>query len=166
MMRIGLIVVGLCTLTIMELGTPARTKTSAPDPFEQLAVDVSVSRDTLEKADRLETHYLQHGVPVQPISPVEPPPLPPPPPPDVTAIIPEEDSNIVGRGTNDKKDVVRKPKPKPKYTTPNKPRPKLTNSNKAPKTERSKAMVEVKPCRATAFDSLLQALNLSSRCQT
>jgi hypothetical protein len=163
-MRIGLIVVGLCTLTIMELGTPARTKTSAPDPFEQLRVDVSVPRDTLEKADRLETHYLQHGVPVQPISPVEPPPLPPPPP-DVTAIIPEEDSNIVGRGTNDKKDVVRKPKPKPKYTTPNKPRPKLTNSNKAPKTERSK-VVEVKPCRATAFDSLLQALNLSSRCQT
>jgi hypothetical protein len=161
MMRIGLIVVGLCTLTIMELGTPARTKTSAPDPFEQLAVDVSVSRDTLEKADRLETHYLQHEVLVQPISLVEPAPSP-----DVTAIIPEEDSNIVGRGTNDKKEVVRKPKPKPKYTTPNKPRPKLTNSNKAPKTERSKAMVEVKPCRPNAFDSLLQALNFSSRCQT
>src|SRR2546430_15935774 len=129
MMRIGLIVVGLCTLTIMELGTPARTKTSAPDPFEQLAVDVSVSRDTLERADRLETHHLQHDVPVQPISPVEPAP---PPPPDVTAIILEEDSNIVGRATNDKKEVVRKLKPKPKYTTPNKPRPKLTNSNKAP----------------------------------
>jgi hypothetical protein len=163
MMRIGLIVVGLFTLTIMELGTPARTKTSAPDPFEQLAVDVSVSRDTLEKADRLETHYLQHDVRVQPISPVEPAP---PPPPDVTAIILEEDSNIVGRGTNDKKELVRKPKPKTKNTTPNKPRPKLTNSNKAPKTERSKAMVEVKPCRPNAFDSLLQALNFSARCQT
>jgi hypothetical protein len=151
MMRIGLIVVGLCTLTIMELGTPARTKTSAPDLFEQLAVDISVSRDTLEKADRLETHYLQHDVPVQPISPVEPPP------PDVTAVILEEDSNIVGGGTNDKKDVVRKPKPKPKYTTPSKPRPKLTNS---------KAVVELKPCRPNAFDDLLQALNLPSRCQT
>jgi len=160
MMRIGLIVVGLCTLTIMELGTPARTKTSAPDPFEQLAVDVSVSRDTLETADRLEMHHFQHEARVQTISPVEPtPPL------DVTAIIPEEDSSTVGR-TNDKKDVVRKLKPKPKYTSPNKPRPKLTNSDKAPKTERSKAMVEVKPCRATAFDSLLQALNWSSRCQT
>jgi hypothetical protein len=161
MMRIGLIVVGLGTLTVMEMGTPSRTKTSAPDPFEQLAVDVSVSRDTLEKADRLETHYLQHEVPVQPISLVEPAPTP-----DVTAIIPEEASNIVGRGTNDKKEVVRKLKPKPKYTTPNKPRPKLTNSNKAPKTERSKAMVEVKPCRPNALDSLLQVLNLSSRCQT
>jgi hypothetical protein len=125
MMRIGLIVVGLGTLTVMELGTPSRTKTSAPDPFEQLAVEVSLSRDTLERADRLETHYLQDEVPVQPISPVEPAL-----PPDVTAIVPEEDSNIAGRGTNDKKEVVRKPKPKPKHTTPNKPRPKLTTPTK------------------------------------
>ena len=161
MMRIGLIVVGLCTLTIMELGTPARTKTSAPDPFEHLIVDVSVSRDTLETADRLEIHDLQHEARVQTISPAEPTL-----PPDVTANIPEDDSSTVGRGKNDKKDVVRKPKPKPKYTTHDKPRPKLTNSNKAPKRERSKAMVEVKPCRPTPFDSLLQALNLSSRCQT
>ncbi|MCK1457090.1 hypothetical protein IVB34_01610 [Bradyrhizobium sp. 2] len=161
MMRIGLIVVGLCTLTIMELGTPARTKTSASDGFEQLMVDVIVSRDTLETADRLEIHHLQHEAPVQPISPAEPTP-----PPNVTAIIPEEESGTVGRGTNDRKEVVRKLYPKPKYTTPDKPRPKLTNSNKAPKTERSKAMVEVKLCRPNAFDSLLRALNLSSRCQT
>jgi len=160
MMRIGLIVVGLCTLTIMELGTPARTKTSAPDPFEQLAVDVSVSRDTLEKADATRADCAAFFR--SRITPVELAPSPP----DVTAIILEEDSNIVGRGTNDKKEVVRKPKPKPKNTTPNKPQPKLTNSNKAPKTERSKAMVEVKPCRPNAFDSLLQPLNFSARCQT
>ena len=48
MMRMGLIVVGLSTLTIMELGTPCRTKTSAPDPFDQLMTDASVSPDTLE----------------------------------------------------------------------------------------------------------------------
>ena len=66
MMRVGLIVVGLSALTIMELGTPPRTKTSAPDPFEQLTVDVSVSGDTLETADRLEIHHLQHEAPVQP----------------------------------------------------------------------------------------------------
>jgi hypothetical protein len=152
MMRIGLIVVGLGTLTAMELGTPSRTKTSATDPFEQLTVDVSASRDTLETADRLEAHHLQHEAPLQPITPVEPIP-----PPDLTAIVPEEDSSAVGRGTNDKKDVVRKPKPKPKYTTPSKPRPKLTHS---------KAVVELKPCRPNAFDDLLQALNLPSRCQT
>jgi hypothetical protein len=62
--------------------------------------------------------------------------------------------------------VVRKLKPKPKNTDSNKLRPNRINSNKAPKTERSKAIVEVKPCRPNALDSLLQALNLSSRCQT
>jgi hypothetical protein len=162
MMRISLIVVGLCTLTVMELGTPSRTSTRAPDPFEQITFDVSVLSDTLETADRIETHHLKYEVPVQPVSPVEPtlPPL------DVTAIIPEDDSNIVGRGINGKKEVVRKPKPKPKSTTPNKPRPKLTDSNKAPKAERSKAVAELKPCRPNVFDGLLQALNLSSRCQT
>src|SRR5438552_7493021 len=34
------IVVGLGALTVMGLGTPSRTKTSVPDPFEQLTVDV------------------------------------------------------------------------------------------------------------------------------
>jgi hypothetical protein len=159
MMRIGLIVVSLGTLTVMELGTPSRTKTSALDPLEQLTVDVSVSSDTLKKADRLEIHHLHHEAPVQPFSPAEPPP-------DVTAIIPKEDSSTVGRGTNDKMEVVRTLRPKPKYTASNRTRSKHTNSNKAPKAERSKAVVELKPCRPNAFDDLLQALNLSSRCQT
>jgi len=157
-LRMGLIVVGLGTLTVMELGTPSRTKTSATDPFDQLTIDVGVSPDTLETADRLEMHHLQHEAPLQPVSPVESPP-------DVTALVPRN-SNAFEHGTNNKKDVVRKLKPKPKNTDSNKPRPNRTNSNKAPKTERSKAIVEVKPCRPNALDSLLQALNLSSRCQT
>jgi hypothetical protein len=161
MMRMGLIVVGLSALTIMELGTPPRTKTSAPDPFEQLTVDVSVSGDTLETADRREIHYLQQA-PVQPLSPVEPTL-----PPDVTAATtPETDSSTVGSRKDDKKHVVRKLRPRPKYTEPNKPKPKPTNSNTAARMDRSKAMVEVKPCRPYSFDSLLQALNLSPRCQT
>ena len=158
MMRMGLIVVGLGTLTVMELGTPSRTKTSATDPFDQLTIDVSVSPDTLETADRLEMHNLQHEAPLQLVSPVESPL-------DVTALVPRN-SNALELGANNKKDVVRKLKPKPKNTDSNKLRPDRTNSNKAPKTERSKAIVEVKPCRPNALDSLLQALNLSSRCQT
>jgi len=113
---------------------------------------------TRETADRLEMHHLQHKAPLQPVSPVESPP-------DVTALVPRN-SGAVELGANNKKDVVRKLKPKPKNTDSNKPRPNRTNSNKAPKTERSKAIVEVKPCRPNALDSLLQALNLSSRCQT
>ena len=161
MMRVGLIVVGLSALTIMELGTPPRTKTGAPDPFEQLTVDASVSGEALETADRREIHHLQHEAPVQPISPVEPTP-----PPDRTAINPEKDSSTVASGTDDKKHVVRKSRPRPKYTEPDKPKPKPTNSNKAARMDRPKATVEVKPCRPNAFDSLLQALNLSSPCQT
>jgi hypothetical protein len=115
----GLIVVGLSTLTVMELGTPSRTKTNAPDPFDQLTVDVSVSPDALEAADRIEIHHLQHEAPLQPASPVEPTL-----PADVTTLV-SGDSSTVGLGANDKKDVVRKLKPKPKYTDhPNKPRPK------------------------------------------
>jgi hypothetical protein len=160
MMRIGLIVVGLGTLTIMELGTPSRTKTSSLDRFDQLTLDVTVRSDILGKADRLETHHVQREARAQPTSSVEPTP------PPVTAIIPEQDASAVGRSRKDKKDVVRRPKPKPKHTTPSKPRPKLASSSKIPKTEQSKAVVELKPCRTNAFDDLLQALNLTSRCQT
>ena len=155
------IVVGLGALTVMELGTPSHTKTSVPDPFEQLTVDIRALGDTLGTADRLEARHLQHEATVQPIIAAEPIP-----PSDLTAIIPEEDSSALERSTNDQKHVVRQQKPQPKYTTPNKPRPKLTNSNKASKTERSKAVAELKPCRPNAFDGLLQALNLSSRCRT
>ena len=158
MMRMGLIVVGLGTLTVMELGTPSRTKTSATDPFDQLTIDVRVSPDTLETADRLEMHNLQHEAPLQPVSPVESPS-------DVTALV-ARNYSAFELGANSKKDVARKLKHKPKNTDSNKLRPNRTNSNKAPKTDRSKAIVEVKPCRPNALDSLLQALNLSSRCQT
>ena len=72
MMRMGLIVVSLSALTVMELGTPLRTKTNAPDPFDQLTVDVSVTPDTLEAADRIEIHHLQDEAPLQPASPIEP----------------------------------------------------------------------------------------------
>jgi hypothetical protein len=160
MMRVGLIVVGLSALTIMELGAPPRTKTSAPDRFEQLAVGVGVSGDTLQTADRRELHHLLREAPVQPISSVEPAPLP-----DGTAISPEK-ASTTGSDTGDKKHVVRKLRPRPEYTEPGKPKPKPTNSNKAVRMAPPKAMVDVKSCRPNVFDSLLQALNLSSRCQT
>ena len=166
MMRMGLVVVGLGILTVMELGTPSRTRGTAPDSFEQIKFDAGSSSDTLKKADRLETHHLQLQVPAEPISAVAPTL-----PPDVTALVPEQ-PNAVGRGRSGKTAAVKKlnpkpqPEPKPKHTTDHKTQPKPTNSSKAAKTDQSKATVEVKPCRTNAFDSLLQALNLSSRCQT
>lgn len=162
MMRAGLLVVGLSALTIMELGTPRRTKTSAPDRFEQLTIGVSVSGDTLETADRREVHRLQHEAPVQPISSVEPTP-----PPDATAALtPEKDPGTVGSATGGKKPVAGKLRPGSKYTEPDKPKPQSTNPNKAARVARPKPMGEARPCRPNAFDGLLQALNLPARCQT
>ena len=160
MMRIGPIAVGLSTLIVMEMEPTSRTKTSGPDRFDQLTVDVSISHDTLEAADRIEIHHLQHEGSLQSTSPVEAKL-----PPDVTALV-QEKSSTVGLGTNDKKDVIRKLEPRPKYTDPDRPRPKHTNSNKIRKTERSKAIVQIKPCRPKALDGLLEAFNLTSRCQT
>jgi hypothetical protein len=151
-MRIGLIVVGLSTLTIMELGTPSRTK-SAPDPFDQLMIDASASPDTLETADRLEMHQLQHEARFPPVSLAESPS-------DVSVRAPRNASTFEFGANNRKEDVVGTLKPK----NTDKTRPNRTNSNKAPKAKRSKATVEVKPCRPKTFDNLLQALNLSSRC--
>jgi hypothetical protein len=158
-MRIGLIAVGLSALIVMETETPSSTKTSGPDRFDQLVVDVSISSDTLEAADRIEIHHLQHEASVQPISPAELTP------PDMTTLV-SGDSSTVNLGAKNKKDGVRRLKRKPKYIDSDKPRPKRTNSNKASKTEQSKAVVGIKPCRPKALDGLLQAFNLSSRCQT
>jgi hypothetical protein len=94
MMRMGLIVVGLSTLTIMELGTPSLTKTSAPDPFDQLMIDASVSPDTLETADRLETHHLPHGALLRPPQAI------PTVPPDL-ATLANREAGTGGLGSND-----------------------------------------------------------------
>jgi len=164
MMRICLIVVGVAVLIIMELGTPSRSKPSEPDRFEQLTIDLSVSGDTLKKGDRLEVHRLQQETPVLPMTPAEP--ISSPSPPNLIARIAEEDSNVARLAPTDRKHFVKKPKPQPKHATPNKPRPKAANSDKAAKTEPPKAVVELKPCRPNAFDDLLQALSLPSRCRT
>lgn len=164
MMRICLIVIGLGVLIAMELGTPSRSKPSELDPFEQIKFDASTSGDTLKKGDRLEVHRLPlQEAPAQPIALAE---TRSPPAPDPIAILAEKNAGVVGSTPSAKKDVVKKPKPRPKDAAPGKPPPRLANSSKAAKAEKPKAVVELKPCRPNAFDELLQALSLSSRCQT
>lgn len=163
MMRICLIVIGLGVLIAMELGTPSRSKPSELDPFEQLNLHASASGDTLKKGDRLVVHRLPQEAPVQPIAPAE---TVSPPPPDLIAMLAEKNSGVVGSTPKVKTDVAKKPKPRPKDAAPGKPAAKLAHASKAAKAEKSKAVVELKPCRPNAFDELLQALSLSSRCQT
>jgi hypothetical protein len=143
--------VGLSTLAIMELGTPPRTTKAPSEPLAQLTVGISEPRDNLTKADRLE---IPHDAATQPSSSAERMP-----PSEVKPIIPQHAPNIIDqhrRGANDKTVVAKTPKPGPKHP----------DSKKAAKTDRSKATIEVRSCRPSAFDSLIKALNLSAGCET
>jgi hypothetical protein len=162
MMRAALILVGVGSLVAMELGTPPRVAKAVNQPLTQSTVGVVDSRDTLAKADRLEIPYFQNELPTQPISFVERMP-----PADSTPIISKEASKIVSGNRHDaktKKVAFVRPKLRPKIPD-SKPRPKTIDSKTVANTYRSKAPMDVKPCRPNAFDSFLKALNLSSGCE-
>ncbi len=161
-MRAALILVGVGSLVAMELGTPPRVAKAVNQPLTQSTVGVVGSRDTLAKADRLEIPYFQNELPTQPISFVERMP-----PADSTPIISKEASKIVSGNRHDaktKKVAFVRPKLRPKIPD-SKPRPKTMDSKTVANTYRSKAPMDVKPCRPNAFDSFLKALNLSSGCE-
>jgi hypothetical protein len=162
MMRAALILVGVGSLVAMELGTPPRVAKAVNQPLTQSTVRVGDSRDTLAKADRLEIPYFQNELPTQPISFVERMP-----PADSTPIISKEASKIVSGNRHDaktKKIAFVRPELRPKIPD-SKPRPKTTDSKTVANTYRSKAPMDVKPCRPNAFDSFLKALNLPSGCE-
>lgn len=154
-MRAALILVGLSTLAIMELETAPRTTKAAGEPLAQsTTVGMSDSRGTLTKIDRLEIPFLQYDALAQPSS------FGPISQPGMTPIVPQRVPNITNQhkpGANEKVEVV-KPKPRPKHQM----------SKKAAKTDRPKATgeIKIKPCRPSAFDGLLKALNLSPGCET
>jgi hypothetical protein len=155
MMRATLILVGLGILVAMELATPPRTKTASTEPpLPRLTAEISDSRDTLVKTDRLEIPHAPYETPTQAISFIERTPLASSP-----AIIPEEVAKIVdqhGRGTSVRKAAVVLPKP----------RPKLRDPKRTAKLDRSKAVTELKSRQANAFKDLLKALSLSDGCET
>ena len=166
MMRAALILVGVGSLVAMELGTPPRVAKAVNQPLTQSTVGVADSRDTLAKADRLEIPYFQNELPTQPISFVERMP-----PADSTPIISKQASKIISGNRHDAKTkkvaFVRpelKPKLRPKIPD-SEPRPKTTDSKTIANTSRSKAPMDVKPCRPNAFDSFLKALHLPSGCE-
>jgi hypothetical protein len=162
MMRAALVLVGVGLLVAMELGTPPRVAKAVNQPLTQSTVGAGDSRDTLAKADRLAIPYFQNELPTQPISFVERMP-----PADSTPIISKEASKIVSGKRHDaktKKVALVRPKLRPKIPD-SKPRPKTTDSKAVANTYRSKAPMDVKPCRPNVFDSFLKALNLPSGCE-
>jgi hypothetical protein len=183
MMRAALIVLGLSSLAVMELETPARSKKPAPDSLEQTTVATEPSRDTAEPsrdtltlADRFVFAPVQPQTTIQPVSFVEPIP-----PPEVKAIVPQEirqedsNSNQNRPGANNKKVVVKKPvavKPKPEAKQANAKKnattdhSKLTTTEKVKTTESKVKTTEIKACQPNAVDRLLKILNLPGACET
>jgi hypothetical protein len=165
MMRAALILVGVGSLFAMERGTPPRVAKAVDQPLTQPTLGVTDSRDTLAKAGRLEIRYFQNELPTQPIS------FELTPPADSTPVISKEASKIVSGNRHDaetRKIAFLRPKPRPKIPD-SKPRPNTrptaTDSNTVADTYRSKAPMDVTPCRPDAFDRFLKALNLRSGCE-
>jgi hypothetical protein len=165
MMRAALILVGFGSLVAMELGTPPRVANAVNQPLTQSTVDAGDPRDTLTKAGRLEIAYFQNQLPTQPVS------FEPRPPADSTPAISKEAGKLVSDNRHDAKTekiAFVHPKPRPRIPD-SKPRPetrpRTTDSNTVANAYRSKAPVDVKPCRANAFDRFLRALNLPSGCE-
>ena len=186
-MRAALILVGVGSLVAMELGTPPRVAKAVNQPLTQSTVGAGDPRDTLAKADRLEIPYFQNQLSAQLISFVEPTP-----PADSIPVISKQAGQIVSGNRHDAKTDVKtdtktdvktdaktkkvafvypKPRPKipdskPRPRTRPETRPKTTDSKTVANTNRSKAPMDVKPCRPNAFDSFLKALKLPSGCET
>jgi len=173
MMRAALILVGVGSLAAMEFQTPPRVAKAVNQPLTQSTVGVGDSQDTLAKADRLEIPYFQNELPTQPISFVaRMPPADSAPVISKTPVVSKEASKIVSGNRRDaktKKVAFVGPKLRPKIPD-SKPGPKTTDakttdSKTVANTSRSKAPMDVKPCRPNAFDSFLKALNLSPGCE-
>src|ERR1700682_3585864 len=182
MMRAALILVGVGLLVAMEIGTPPRVAKAVDQPLTQSTVGAGDSRNTLAKADRLEIPHFQNQLSTQLISFVERMP-----PAASTPVISKEAGKIVSGNRHDAKTDVKtdaksdaktkkvasvRPKPtpkipdsKPRPKTRPETRPKTTDSNTVANTHRSKAPMDVKPCRPNAFDGLLKALKLPSGCE-
>ena len=176
MLRATFILVGVGSLVAMELGTPPRIAKAVNQPLTQSTVGAADSRDTLAKADRLEIPYFQNELSTQPISFAEQMP-----PADSAPVISQETGKIASGKRHDartRKVAFVHPKPTPKIPD-SRPRPKTADSKTAdPKitdskttasktvanTIRSKAPMDIKPCRPNAFDGFLKALNLPSGC--
>lgn len=181
MLRATFILVGVGSLVAMELGTPPRIAKAVNQPLTQSTVDAGDSRDTLAKADRLEIPYFQNELSTRLISSAEQMP-----PADLAPVISQEAGKIVSGNRHDagtRKVAFVRPKPRPRIPD-SRTRPKTAESKTADSktadskitdskttvsktvanTIRSKAPMDIKPCRPNAFDGFLKALNLPSGC--
>ena len=149
-----LCLIGLGAVVAVSAGPPTPTPNVEASP-EQMTIATGSSRDTLTKADRLEIGYIPTRVAAEPVmlatqasDETSPQPLSFPIP------------KIVSRhwhGHNAKKFATESPDRRIKIQQPK-------NSKSV---DRSKAAVELRPCRRPeGFAGVLRALNLSPGCDT
>ena len=145
-MRVALLLVGLGTLALMELEAPPRMTKPVNEPPAQATTGLRPSRDTLTKADRLEIPEI--NAPPQPLSSSELMH-----PPDHTVIVAQPPPKIIEQqnGNASGKSAIMLPRPRPRQGAG---------------ASSAKPVVEARPCPSGAFDGLLKALNLRTRCQT
>lgn len=149
-MRVALFLIGFGTLAVMELEAPPRIREPVNEPPALATVGLRPSHDTLTKADRLETPQLQ--APPQPLSSSELKN----PPDHITIVAPAHSKIIEQKGNASGKSAIMLPRPRPRHGM----------SKASAGASRAKPIAEAKPCLSGAFDGLLKALNLQTRCQT
>ena len=138
-------------LGLIERETPPRTIKDTSERPATSILDLSESRGTLTEADRLDMPHLQPAARAQRISSVKRTA-----PPSVAAIIPASNGVVQHRrrAANNTADVEKS---------------KLGSQHRKKndtKTDRPKAVVEVKPCLPNAFAGMLKVLNISRGCET
>ena len=138
-------------MALMESWATRRTTMDASERPAPSKHDVSESRGTLTEADRLDLPHRQHEAPARRISSVNRRP-----PPNVAAMIPASNGVVQQtRGAAVKTANVEKSKVGSQHS-----------KKKAAKTDRSKAVVQVKSCLPNPFGDMLKALNISRGCET
>jgi hypothetical protein len=138
-------------LALIERETPPRTTKDTNERPAPSKHDVSESRGTLTEADRRDIPHLQHEAQAQRLSSVNRTA-----PPNVAAIIAASNAVVQHtRGAANKTAVPEKSKLGPQH-----------RKKKAARTDRSKAVVQVKSCLPNAFAGMLKALNISRGCET
>ncbi|MET4118240.1 hypothetical protein ABIB85_004690 [Bradyrhizobium sp. JR1.5] len=149
-MRVALFLIGLGTLAVMKLEAPPRITDPVNEPPALATVGLRPSHDTLTKADRFDIPQFEASP--QPLSSSELTH-----PPDHIAIVARAHSEIVEqKGNASGKSAIMLPRPRPRHGI----------SKASAGASRAKPIAEAKPCLSGAFDGVLKALNLQTRCQT
>ena len=146
--------IGLGAMVAINAGARMPTPNEEASP-EQTTVATGPSHDTLTKADKLEIAYVPLPVAAEPVMLTTPVSDEPQPQPQSLTI-----PNIVSRHWHDhnaKKLAAESPDRRIKIHQP----------KNGKSVDRSKATIDLRPCRRTeGFAGLLRALNLSSGCET